>query len=300
MTNWREISVRVAREKVADIESIFEDNAALAVTVSSAEQTQEIFDLLDQQYRLWRFVEVTGLFAAEEDHKAVVETLAATGVAKAEIETKLIADQDWVLRWQQDQRPLDFGHGLFICAPQLNVPPAAKTVVTLEPGMAFGTGTHPTTAMCLSWIAARPWDAGMRVLDFGCGSGVLAIAASKCGAGRVWGCDIDPQALEVARANAGLNQTTHIPFYLNNDLPDIEADVLIANILLEPLISEKSTIHKHLKTGGVVVLSGILSDQTERLKSAFAPEFALEVICTEQDWALMFGQKRFSTQDVST
>ena len=289
--------MRVARENVADIESVFEESAALAVTVSSAEQTEEIFDLLDQQYRLWRFVEVTGLFTAEENHETIIDSLIATGVVKAELETRLIADQDWVLRWQQDQQPLDFGHGLYICSPKIEAPAAAQTVVLLEPGMAFGTGTHPTTAMCLSWIAARAWDEGMRVVDFGCGSGVLAIAASKRGAGQVCGCDIDTQALEVARANAVLNETCHVPFYLNKDLPAHEADVVIANILLEPLIAEKNTINKHMKTGGVVVLSGILSDQKERLKTAFAPEFALEVICTDQDWVLMVGEKRFSTQD---
>ena len=292
MAEWREISARVAKAEVDKIEKLFEDHAALAVTVSSAEHTQEIFDLLDQQYRLWRFVEVTGLFNASDKHEPVLVALVDAGLAEEDIEVSELADQDWVLRWQQAQQPLDFGHGLFICPPNVAPPPAADYIVLLEPGMAFGTGTHPTTAMCLKWIAARPWDGDIQMIDFGCGSGVLAIAASKCGAGKVCGCDIDAQALDVACANAALNGCIDIPFYLNNELPSGEADVLIANILLEPLISEKQKIMKHLKTGGVLVLSGILIDQTERLKSAFAPEFALELSCTEQDWALMVGEKR--------
>ena len=291
MAGWQAISVRVAKADVAALETLFEENAALAITISSGEQTQEIFDVLDQQYRLWRFVKVCGLFEQNTELDAIFTGLADYGLAKDDIETFELADQDWVARWQQDQRPLDFGHGLFICPPNVEPPPSAEQIVLLEPGMAFGTGTHPTTSMCLQWIAAHPWQARKTMIDFGCGSGVLAIAAAKCGAGDIYACDVDPQALAVARANADLNQLTQILFCANGDLPAIEVDVLIANILLEPLILEKRLIHRHLKAGGELVMSGILSDQTDRLIKAYAAEFSLEVTMLEQDWALLVGEK---------
>ena len=291
MSAWREICVRATRSEVAQIESILEDHQAVAVTESAAEQTEEIFDLLDQQHRLWRSVRITGLFPAEVETQAVLSDLMAAGVASSDIELSAVADQDWVLHWQQAQRPLDFGQGLFICPPDEEPPAEATRVVLLAPGMAFGTGTHPTTAMCLRWIAARDWHADHSMLDFGCGSGVLAIATAKCGVNEILACDIDVSALAVARANAELNKVEQLQLCVNADLPNRQVDVIIANILLEPLIAEKAVIASHLKTGGELVLSGILSEQTARLIAAFAPEFTLEVSSTQDDWALLTGKK---------
>ena len=296
MAEWREISVRVASDGVEKVESIFTSRGALAVTVSSAEQTQEIFDLLDHQYRLWRFVQVTGLFSEDVDRESILVALRACGISGELIQVDELEDQDWVLRYQQAQKPLDFGHGLFLCPPDVTPPADAERIIVLEPGMAFGTGTHPTTRMCLRWIAAKHWHADTMAIDFGCGSGVLAIAMAKCGVGTILGCDIDPQAIEVARANAALNREGKIEFCLNdalspNPFPSDKANAIIANILLEPLINEKPNLDKHLKPGGELVLSGILDNQTDRLIGAFAPEFALEVTCVEEGWALVVGTK---------
>ena len=212
-------------------------------------------------------------------------------IADSDIEISTVADQDWVSRWQQAQRPLNFVHGLFICPPDMTPPAEATRIVTLAPGMAFGTGTHPTTEMCLRWIAARDWHQNASMLDFGCGSGVLAIATANCGAKEILACDIDTSALAVARANAELNKLDRVQLFANVDLPNRQVDVLIANILLEPLIAEKTAITDHLKTGGELVMSGILSEQTTRLITAFSPEFTLEVSATLDGWALVTGKK---------
>ena len=297
MAEWREISVRVASAEADTVESIFTTCGALAVTVSSAEQTQEIFDLLDREYRLWRFVQVTGLFSEDVDCESILVALNDNGVSDEFVEVDELEDQDWVLRWQQAQKPLDFGHGLFICPPDVTPPADAERIIVLEPGMAFGTGTHPTTRMCLRWIAAKHWHDDSKAIDFGCGSGVLAIAMARCGAGNIVGCDIDPQAIEVARANASLNQVGQIKFCENdalppNPLPSDKVNAIIANILLEPLIKEKPHLDKHLQTGGELVLSGILDNQADRLIAEFAPEFALEVTSVEEGWALVVGTKK--------
>ena len=157
MASWREISARAEKAFVDRIEDIFTDYEAHAVTVSAAESTEEIFDHLDNEFRLWRHVEVVGLFAAEQDVSSILLALHAAGVAQRNIEIREVEDQDWVSRWQQQQKPLDFGHGLMICPPSMATTVSTSRKILLEPGMAFGTGTHPTTKMSLQWIAARDW-----------------------------------------------------------------------------------------------------------------------------------------------
>ncbi len=296
MTRWQEISTRVEKNLVDRIEDIYAAHDAAAISVSAAQTTEEIFDLLDNEFRLWRHVEVVGLFDAQQDVSTILLALSIVeGVAQKNIECREIEDQDWVSRWQHQQKPLDFGHGLVICPPSLAASVPSSRQILLEPGMAFGTGTHPTTKMCLQWIAARNWSQQETALDLGCGSGVLAMAMSKCGAGRVHACDIDPQALVVAEANVRKNAITNIDIALNADLSLEKADVVVANILLEPLIAEKSLIEKTMAAGAELVMTGILADQAETLVAAFEAEFALKIVSTEQDWALVAGRKRGKT-----
>ena len=296
MARWQEISTRVEKNLVDQIEDIYAAHNAAAVSVSAAETTEEIFDLLDNEFRLWRHVEVVGLFDAQQDVSTILLALSIVeGVAQKNIERREVEDQDWVSRWQQQQKPLDFGHGLVICPPSLAASVPGPRQILLEPGMAFGTGTHPTTKMCLQWIAARDWSQQETALDLGCGSGVLAMAMAKCGAGQVHACDIDPRALVVAQANVRENKLTNIDLGLNEELNLEKADVVVANILLEPLIAEKPLIEKTMSDGAELVMTGILTDQAETLVAAFEAEFALEIIATEQEWAMVGGRKRGRT-----
>jgi len=295
MTTWTELAVRVAKTEVDSVELVLTDHEAVAITISSAEQTQAesdaVFDLLDNQLRLWRFVEVVGLFEEDFQLEPLINALAKAGVDRQHLLVKQVKDEDWVLRWQQEQKPLSFGQGLYVCPPNAELPKDAKQVIKLEPGMAFGTGTHPTTAMCLRWIATYPWQGDEIAIDFGCGSSVLAMAMSKCGAKDVYACDIDPTAIEVSQYNLKINEIENTSLYLNQDLPILRADILIANILLEPLIAEKSAIAARLNAGAAIAMSGILSAQAARLIAAYRHEFELELFETEHDWALVAGKK---------
>lgn len=288
---WRQVSSRIAKTAVEDIEAIYLTHGALAVTASAAEKSEEIFDHLDHQFRLWRFVEVAALYPYEVDLASLLIDLTLAGVEAENLQVIEIADQDWVLNWQRALTPLAFGHGLYICPIDTPQPSDARIVVRLEPGMAFGTGTHPTTAMCLKWIAARAWDETKIALDYGCGSGILALAMAKAGAKTVYGCDIDHTALEVARENQRINLQDNIFWSLNCDLPQLSAEVLIANILLEPLIGEKAAMLQRMMPGAEIVMSGILVSQAERLINAFSPHFELAVIATDEQWALVAGTK---------
>ncbi|MGR8949944.1 MAG: 50S ribosomal protein L11 methyltransferase [Gammaproteobacteria bacterium] len=289
MPQWQEISARLDRELVEQVEDIYTAYGAAAITTSSAEQAEEIFDLLDNEFRLWRFVEIVGLFPIEMDPAAILLELNLAGIEKQNLIVSEVKDQDWVLRWQQEQKPQDFGHGLVVSPPDLAASLSSPRILILEPGRAFGTGTHPTTKMCLRWIAAREWKKNEVAVDLGCGSGILAMAMAKCGAGEIFACDIDPLALQVAGENVVKNSINNITVLLNEQLTVVNADVVVANILLEPLITEKPFIEKLMRTGAELVMTGILKQQASNLIAAFAPHFQLEVTCTDEEWALVTG-----------
>jgi len=165
--------------------------------------------------------------------------------------------------------------------------------LSLDPGLAFGTGTHPTTALCLEWLDAQPLD-GLDVLDFGCGSGILAIAALLLGAKQAVGTDIDVQALEASRDNAGRNgiDPARFPLYLPEQLPDGQADVVVANILAGPLVALAPRIIEKVKPGGRLALSGILAEQAEEVRAAYADQFALDATADKDGWVRITGTRR--------
>ncbi len=204
-----------------------------------------------------------------------------------------LADQDWVRITQSQFAPVEITPSFWI-VPSWHAPPAAaETVVRLDPGLAFGTGTHPTTRMCLRWIARQPVarrDAWSRVLDYGCGSGILAIGAALHGAHGIDAVDIDPAAVASTRANADANAVQ-----LNASLPDVARGVyplVLANILATPLKLLAPLLCGHVAPGGALVLAGILERQADELKAAYAPWLALEVADAEDGWILMTAQRR--------
>ena len=199
-----------------------------------------------------------------------------------------VADQDWVRLTQSQFDPVEITPSFWIVPSWHEPPAAAQQVIRLDPGLAFGTGTHPTTRMCLRWTATHA-PVGHRVLDYGCGSGILAIGAAKFGAIEVDAVDIDPAAVEATRLNAEANHTT-----LRAGLPDVaqgEYDLVLANILATPLKVLAPLLCAHVRAGGQLVLAGILSRQAQELQDAYAPWLALEVSDEQEGWILMMARK---------
>ena len=197
--------------------------------------------------------------------------------------TSAVPDQDWVRLTQSQFAPVDITPTFWIVPTWHALPEAAREVIRLDPGLAFGTGTHPTTRMCLRWIASHPMPA--QVLDYGCGSGILAIAAAKFGATQVMAVDIDPAAVESTELNASTNAVT-----LSAGLPDQAQGhygVVLANILASPLKVLAPLLCAHVAPGGRLVLAGILERQADELKQAYAPYCQLEVSDAQEGWILM-------------
>lgn len=241
---------------------------------------------------LWPAVRLQALFAEGTDRatvRFVLETLLGRGAVEVSWET--VPDRAWEREWLKDFVPMRFGVRLWVC-PQGQAPPQADaTIVWLDPGLAFGTGTHATTAMCLTWLDGVDLH-GVDVIDYGCGSGILAIAALKLGARRATALDLDPQALTATHDNAFRNGVAgSIRVQPASEWPPL-ADVLLANILAEPLIALAPTLQGLVHRAGAIVLSGILRAQTEAVASAFAPWFDMRPFATRDDWVCLEGVRR--------
>ncbi len=238
----------------------------------------------------WQRSRVVALFDTEAAAREAAGLLAAQDFFEGCVVqgVRTVADQDWVRLTQSQFDPVEITPSFWI-VPSWHEPPAqAEQVIRLDPGLAFGTGTHPTTRMCLRWTAGHA-PVGSRVLDYGCGSGILAIGAAKHGARDILAVDIDPAAVEATRLNAEAN---HVQLVAG--LPDAavgEHDLVLANILATPLKVLAPLLCAHVRPGGHLVLAGILARQADELKAAYAPWLALDVSDEEDGWILMTGRK---------
>jgi ribosomal protein L11 methyltransferase len=238
----------------------------------------------------WQRSRVVALFAQEAAAREAAALMAVQdffeGCTVQGVQA--VPDQDWVRLTQSQFAPVEITQSFWI-VPTWHEPPAvAEQVIRLDPGLAFGTGTHPTTRMCLRWTAQRQW-AGQRVLDYGCGSGILAIGAAKFGAQDIVAVDIDPAAVESTRLNAAANHVT-----LAAGLPDLARgtfDLVLANILATPLKVLAPLLCAHVRAGGQLVLAGILARQADELREAYAPWLALRVSDEVDGWILMTADK---------
>ncbi|HKE49492.1 MAG TPA: 50S ribosomal protein L11 methyltransferase [Rhodanobacteraceae bacterium] len=292
---WLELSLIVAAEQQADLEAALEDLGALAVTLLDAED-HPIFEPAPGETPLWPQIALSALFEEGSDRVGLVHALTelVPDLAPERIGFRVVEDQDWTRVWMDQFKPMRFGRRLWIYP--WNVEPDAASaddvVVRLDPGLAFGTGTHPTTALCLEWLDAQDL-AGRTVIDYGCGSGVLAIAALKLGAARVAGVDNDPQALAASRDNAGRNGVAaRLDLYAPEDFPEIPADALVANILAGPLDELACDIARCVKPGGGLALSGILGGQETALVERYAEWFDALAVDTREDWVRISGRRR--------
>ena len=238
----------------------------------------------------WQRSRVVALFSTDAAAREAATLLQAQAFFELclVVGVQAVPEQDWVRLTQSQFAPVEITPSFWIVPTWHEPPAAAVQVLRLDPGLAFGTGTHPTTRMCLRWTAARHWQ-GRRVLDYGCGSGILAMGAARFGAGEIVAVDIDPAAVESTRLNAQANRVV-----LQAGLPDLargEFDLVLANILATPLKLLAPLLCAHVAAGGFLVLAGILSRQTDELRQAFAPWVDLVVSDEEDGWALMTAHK---------
>jgi ribosomal protein L11 methyltransferase len=278
------------------VETACFDAGALSVTLQDAGDAP-ILEPGPGATPLWPSVALSALYDATTEPAALAATLRrALDAPRLEIRFEMLADRVWEREWLKDFRPMRFGRRLWICPGGLTPPAEAATgdapvIVWLDPGLAFGTGTHATTALCLDWLDGAAL-AGERVLDVGTGSGILAIAAIKLGAAGVHAQDIDPQALIATRDNAQRNAVAASLVIAPADAPWGDGyGIVLANILAEPLISLAPSIAAATRPGGAAVLSGLLAGQVPAVAAAYAPWFDMEVPRLRGDWALLAGRR---------
>jgi len=285
---------------VACAESLSEallEAGALSVDVHDAEAgtelEQPVFGEPDQPPpSLWAHNRITALFPQDAPVEALLRRAAqAAGLTEAphyRIET--LADSDWVRQTQAQFDPIRISQRLWI-VPTWHTPTDPDAInIVLDPGLAFGTGSHPTTQLCLRWLDQH-LRRGESVLDYGCGSGILAIAAMKLGAASVIGVDLDPQAIQARRDNAIANQVA-AHFYLPDEAPQIQADVVVANILTNPLKLLAPLLAGSTRSGGQIALSGILSGQAEEVQQIYGQWFDFKPPIVEDGWVCLSGVKR--------
>jgi ribosomal protein L11 methyltransferase len=281
------------------VEAIFLRHGAHSVTFSDAGD-KPLLEPAPGETPLWQETRITGLFGAEADLGALQsdlrESLVLENLPQHHLET--LEDRVWEREWLSDFGAMRFGNRLWICPGDSTADDAGAVVVELDPGLAFGTGTHATTALCLEWLDGLDLE-GRTLLDYGCGSGVLAIAGLKLGCGHAHAMDIDVQAVTATRQNAVQNGVEErLTISGRADDIDKQFDVVVANILAGPLADLAGSIAGHVKTDGLLALSGILSEQAEAVQQAYArwfsfdePEYRAQ---SGQTWTRLTGRKRQS------
>lgn len=288
---WLQLKVQTDKQYVESVSELMTELGSLSVTYQDAAD-QPLFEPPPGETPLWSNTLITGLFEADVDMANVSRELEKqSGQQITAMRSEILEDKDWVREWMEHYQPMHFGHDLWIVPSHHHPPEPGATNILLDPGLAFGTGTHPTTAMCLAWLAAHP-PLGQCVIDYGCGSGILAIAAARLGASQVIAIDNDPQALSATRANAEKNGVHNIIECGGIDFPIAEpADCLLANILAGPLIGLVDRFSEICRPGGTIVLSGILEEQSRQVIEAYTRQFSLELAEQQGDWVMLCGHK---------
>ena len=292
---WIQIKLNATNQNAEPIsDMLMEKTGALSVTFLDAKDTP-VFEPLPGETRLWGDTDVLALYDAEIDTHLVIQQIQASQLLADDFAYKIeqIEDKDWEREWMDNFHPMKFGERLWICPSWREIPDPNAVNVLLDPGLAFGTGTHPTTALCLQWLDSLDLS-GKTVIDFGCGSGILAIAAIKLGAAKVIGIDIDPQALLASKDNAARNGVADkIEVYLPQNQPDnLVADVVVANILAGPLRELSPVIKSLIKPGGQLAMSGVLNTQAEDVANYYRDELSIDPIAEQEEWCRITGRKQ--------
>ncbi|KZY79934.1 ribosomal protein L11 methyltransferase [Oleiphilus sp. HI0069] len=300
--NWIQVKANISPAIAEALEEGLLAAGASAVTLEDA-QDQPVLEPERGTTPLWEETIVTGLFSADEDQKAIraITESVFTNLSDQtfpELRFEILENEDWTRKWIDNFKPIQFGRRLWICPSWHDIPEPNAVNLMLDPGLAFGTGTHPTTALCLKWLDAYALnDDGLNnktVVDFGCGSGILGLAALLLGAKSVVGIDNDPQALLATQDNAKRNEVEaqQFPVYLPEDSPKDQVDLVLANILAQPLHDLRSNIAALVKPKGKLILSGILEHQTAALVHDYEEWFEMDKPQLEDGWVCLTGTKK--------
>ncbi|HWU98028.1 MAG TPA: 50S ribosomal protein L11 methyltransferase [Oxalicibacterium sp.] len=298
--SWTEIVIEVARTHAEALSDALIDAGALSVSVEDADfgtdAEQPLFGEpgMEPEEKAWEHSRVVALTPVEADQNAIVAEAAKTvGLSASNITFSLrpVEEQDWVRLTQSQFEPIHIGKNIWVVPSWHDAPDPDALVLELDPGLAFGTGSHPTTRLCMEWLEAHPSNG--TVLDYGCGSGILAMVAKKLGAEEVIGIDIDPQAIEAARDNTERNRC-EVAYYVPDDFAVSghvhTFDVVVANILANPLKLMAPMLSGRVNPGGMLVLSGVLATQADEVIAVYAPFITLTVWKELEGWVALAGQ----------
>ena len=299
--SWTEIVIEIAREHAEALSEALMDVGALSVSVEDADEGTDAEKPLfgepgmEPTEAAWDHSRVVAL-TNEDDDQAVIVAAAAGQVgltALPKFTTRKVEEQDWVRLTQSQFAPIHIGKNIWVVPSWHEAPNPDALILELDPGLAFGTGSHPTTRLCMEWLEANPAP-GKTVLDYGCGSGILAMVAKKVGAGEVAGVDIDPQAIESAADNA-LRNHCEIEFFLPDTFAESKHatqkfDIVVANILSSPLKLMAPMLSGRVADGGALILSGVLARQAEEVAAAYAPFIKLGVWAEQEGWVALHGR----------
>ncbi len=299
--SWLQISVNTKKEHAETVENCLFSSGAQTVTLTDAAD-QAILEPGVNEIPIWNEVVITGLFDFDDNEPVLYKQTLLDSIKSCmdsiqhNCFTEILKDKNWTRAWMDHYHPMQFGDRLWICPLHLDPPDSTAVNLRLDPGLAFGTGTHPTTSLCLKWLDSNTKQQET-VLDYGCGSGILAIAACMLGASHADGVDIDPQALIATHNNAETNNVSQkICSYLPNDFQQkhstTQYDTVMANILSGPLGELAPTLAKYTKTGGNIILSGILREQADTVAAAYDSFFDMDTPEFEEDWTLLHGVKK--------
>jgi ribosomal protein L11 methyltransferase len=288
---WIQFIFNSTPDSAEQLSDVMSECGASAVTFED-NADQPLFEPPVGTTPLWAATRVIALFEADVDTDSIANLaqamLAPEPLPAYKIEA--VEDKDWEREWMDNFQPMSFGDKLWIVPSWHQAPQPDALNILLDPGLAFGTGTHPTTALCLNWLDQADVQ-GKYVIDYGCGSGILAIAAALLGAEKVIGIDIDPQALEATQENAKRNKV-QIETYLPDNCPPLKpCDLLLANILAGPLQSFAEHFAKITKDSGDLVLSGILAEQAQAVSQSYSPWFTMDKPAQKEEWIRLTGKR---------
>ena len=295
---WQQLRVRVRSDQLEPVEQLLLDHGGLSISYLDAED-QPIFQKEPGSTPLWDHVDLLCLFEKDSNLDVILFLLKQPPAVKnsKQLDVEILEDQPWERSWMADFTAMQFGKQLWVC-PSWQSPPDPNAInIMLDPGLAFGSGSHATTSLCLQWLEQSIHPDSI-VIDYGCGSGILAIAAALLGASTVIAVDNDPQAITATIENAKRNQIPKgvLESYLPEQLPDTikqhKADILIANILAEPLTQLANKFAKLIKPQGKIALSGVLQEQTNQLLESYKPWFIMDEVVLKEEWARLSGTRK--------
>lgn len=289
--DWQQIVLQVSGPNIAVVEDALLEKGALSISLLDAKD-QPLLEPLPGEMPTWDHTILKALFSGDHELEPIVQQLCQSfSMAPEQIQVEVMKDEVWERVWMDQFEAMSFGKRLWIVPTTKSIPDEADTVIRLDPGLAFGTGTHATTALCLRWLDEH-FESGKTVLDFGCGSGVLALAAAKLGAEQIDAIDIDPQALTATQNNAVLNGVaSRVSTFSSEAQPDKSYPLILANILAGPLCQMAEHLCGRLQTGGDLVLSGILQDQVDMIQQHYGPILGEGKIQVQDEWVRVHFRK---------